>query len=333
VSGTSLLLTFKSNNYEQKHIRYNSINTLYACSIHMGVYLFELIVFNQQCCLCTSLLVDNLFLQILNFFKMGNSVLKKASTKSNVKQVTKKSTTSTPLHRSVFQQTTTLEVGEHSTVLKSAEISESKAGNAKIELIFKDIKSSKIAIDNLSFGNIGTFLGQWSRLKYLLSNVRNNEIVVTPADDLGVKEDTTFTVNELVDAVDESFNDIIIKSDEANATYEIATTVVESDYELDADDLGEASPDEIADMEALQRERFITDRNKDLNVQYVDAEKNGFQIYTVDNAKFAVKVDEGALDDIIPIANILFQTCVNKSYTIKIKQDKRYKNITSIVPK
>lgn len=230
----------------------------------------------------------------------------------------------------VFKQTTNLEVGEHQTVLKSITEGNSNAGSHKLTFVFKDVKSNLCAIETLSFGSIDTHRSAYERLKYLVSDKMNHEIVLPVNPSMGITEPTKTTVSDCIDAVDTLFNEIITKAKNNGEAYAIKSELLKP--ELGADDTEGLSAEEISEMEDEIQEQYLIELKSDLKSKYDEARDNGFQIYRPLNSKisFAIGVDSEDLAKIMPWANCLFKIAINKSFVIRIKQAGRYKNIVSI---
>lgn len=230
----------------------------------------------------------------------------------------------------VFKQTTNLEVGEHQTILKSITEGRSNADSQKLTFVFKDIKSNLCAIETLSFGSIDTHRSAYERLKYLVSDKMDHEIVIPVNPSMGITVETKAKVSDCVDAVDTLFNEIITKAKNSGQAYAIESNIVKPT--LGADDIEGLSSEEIAELEDEIQEQFLIDLKSDLKSKYDEARESGFQIYRPLNSKisFAIAVDKEDLEKIMPWTNCLFKIAINKSFVIKIKQAGRYKNIVSI---
>lgn len=232
-----------------------------------------------------------------------------------------------------FKQTTTLEVGEHQTILKSITKGITQNSSEKLTFVFKDVKSNLCAIETLSFGSIDTHRTAFDRLKYLVSDKLNSEIVLPVNPSMGIAEATKTTVQGCIQVVDKLFSEIIEKAKSSGQAYAITSEIVKPEYS--ADDIEGMSAEEIAEYEEEIEEAFQTNRKEDLRSKYDEARAKGFQIFRPTNSKisFALAVDKADLEKISPWTENLFQVAINKSFVIKIKQAGRYRNVTSIHPK
>lgn len=230
----------------------------------------------------------------------------------------------------VFKQTTTLEVGEHQTILKSVTAGKSNADSQKLTFVFKDIKSNLCAIETLSFGSIDTHRSAFERLKYLVSDKVSHEIVIPVNTQMGITEPTKTTVGNCIEAVDTLFNEIITKAKNSGEAYAITSDIVKP--ELGSDDIEGLSSEEVKELEDEIEEQYLIDLKSDLRSKYDEAREKGFQIYKPLNSKisFAIGVDKKDLEKIMPWTDCLFKIAINKSFAIRIKQAGRYKNIVSI---
>ena len=265
-----------------------------------------------------------------------NAILNKVQKKKvNVKtKATSKDTSgvSIPMLSTVFQSTTTLAVGEHKTILKDVEQGISKNGSPKLTFTFKDIKGSGIALDTLSFGSLDTSRSQWDRLKYCLAKVKNHEIVLTSEMGVGLEGNDTAdsSVSELIQNIDDTYNQILKRNSDEGIAYEITSDIVEEEFDASAYEGADA--DEMAEHEENHKIDFVNLKKADLASKYADARENGFQIYTdkASRRSFAIVVEDNELDDLVPFCQILFNMVINKQFVIKLKQARNYINITSI---
>ncbi len=265
-----------------------------------------------------------------------NAILNKVQKKKvNVKtKATSKANSglSIPMLTTVFQSTTTLAVGEHKTVLQEVEEGISKNGSPKLTFVFKDIKGSGVALDTLSFGSLDTSRSQWDRLKYCLAKVKNHEIILNSKMNVGLKGDETAdsSVAELIQNIDDTYNDILKRNSDEGIAYEISSDITEEEFDASAYEGADA--DEMREHEENHKIDFINLRKADLASKYAEARDNGFQIYTDKASKrsFAIVVEDNELDDLIPFCQILFNIVINKQFVIKLKQARNYINITSI---